>query len=414
MFRSLYVRNYRLYASGQLVSLTGTWMQRVAQDWLVLNLTNSGSALGLVTALQFGPSLLFGLWGGVLADRGDKRRLLLVTQTGLAVVALALGLLDVGGVVRYWHVLVLATLLGFISAVDTPVRQSFVVEMVGRDDLTNAVAINSTIFNTGRVLGPAIAGVLINAVGTGWAFVANALSSVAVLSGLWLMRPGELHPAPHVARARGQLREGFDYVRQRADLMLAMVLVFVVGTFGLNFQITTALMAKQVFHRSASGYGLLSTALAVGACLGAVLATRRTRRPSQLFLIGAALGFSVLEIGTGLMPNYLGTTLLLLPTGLLMLTFTTACNSSVQLGVEPTMRGRVMALYLTCFMGGTPFGAPLVGWLAEVLGPRWGLIGGGAICLVVAASISVALGRRRGVSPANLSDRLIRSLAARD
>jgi MFS family permease len=196
--------------------------------------------------------------------------------------------------------------------------------------------------------------------------------------------------------------------------MLAMVLVFVVGTFGLNFQITTALMAKQVFHRSASGYGLLSTALAVGACLGAVLATRRTRRPSQLFLIGAALGFSVLEIGTGLMPNYLGTTLLLLPTGLLMLTFTTACNSSVQLGVEPTMRGRVMALYLTCFMGGTPFGAPLVGWLAEVLGPRWGLIGGGAICLVVAASISVALGRRRGVSPANLSDRLIRSLAARD
>lgn len=406
MFRSLRIRNYRLYASGQLISLTGTWMQRVAQDWLVLTLTNSGTALGLVTALQFAPSLLLSLWGGVLADRSDKRRLLLMTQTGLALVALALGLLDVGGVVQYWHVLVLAFALGVISAVDTPVRQSFVVEMVGRDDLVNAVAINSTIFNLGRVVGPAVAGVMITAVGTGWAFIGNAASSIAVLTGLVLMRTSELHPSPPLARARGQLREGLRYVRGRADLVVTMILVFVVGTFGLNFQITTALIAKQVFHRSATGYGLLSTALAVGACAGAVLATRRVVRPTQLFLIGATIAFAVLEIAVGSMPGFDTTAIMLVPTGLIMLTFTTAANSSVQLGVEPTMRGRVMALYMMCFMGGTPFGAPAIGWVAETFGPRWGLLGGGMICLIAALAIAVVIARVRDLRPAGIAERL--------
>lgn len=406
MFRSLHVRNYRLYASGQLISLTGTWMQRVAQDWLVLELTNSGTALGIVTALQFGPSLLLGLWGGVIADRGDKRRILLATQTGLALAALVLGLLDVAGVVAYWHVLVLATVLGLIAAVDTPVRQSFVVEMVGRDDLANAVAINSTIFNSGRIIGPAVAGVMITAVGTGWAFVANAASSIAVIAGLALMRTAELHPSPPVARGKGQLREGFAYVRSRSDLVLAMLLVFVVGTFGLNFQITTALIAKQVFHRSASGYGLLSTALAVGAFGGAVLATRRVRRPSQAFLVSAAGAFGVLEILAGLMPGFDSTAALLVPTGLAMLTFTTAANSSVQLGVEPTMRGRVMALYLVCFMGGTPLGAPIIGWAAGAFGPRWGLVGGGLVCVVAAVLLAALVARRRGLRPADVVTRL--------
>ena len=406
MLRSLKVRNYRLYASGQLVSLTGTWMQRVAQDWLVLELTNSGTALGIVTALQFGPSLLLGLWGGVLADRYDKRKMLLATQTGLALVALLLGLLDVGGVVQYWHVLVLATALGTISALDTPVRQSFVVEMVGKDDLANAVAINSTIFNAGRVLGPALAGVMISGIGTGFVFLINAGSSVGVLLALGLMRPAELSLSPPLQRARGQLREGLNYVRGRADLVLTMVLVFVIGTFGLNFQITTALLAKQVFHRSASGYGLLSTALAIGACVGAVLATRRTRRPTQLFLLGIAVVFAVLEIGAGVMPGFDSTALLLVPTGLVMLTFTTAANASVQLGVEPTMRGRVMALYLVCFMGGTPVGAPIIGWVAGAFGPRWGLIGGGLICLIATLSLATVIARRRGLTPADVSTRL--------
>ena len=413
MFRSLRVRNYRLYASGQLVSLTGTWMQRVAQDWLVLTLTNSGTALGIVTALQFGPSLVLGLWGGVLADRGDKRKLLLATQTALALVALTLGVLDIAGVVQYWHVLMLATALGVIAAVDTPVRQSFVVEMVGKDDLTNAVGINSTIFNTGRILGPAVAGVMITAVGTGWAFVANAASSVAVLTGLWLMRPAELFPAPQIARAKGQLRAGVQYVLGRGDLLLTMILVFIIGTFGLNFQITTALIAKQVFHRSATGYGLLSTALAVGACVGAVLATRRTRRPSSAFLVGAATVFGLIEVAAGSMPGFLSTAVMLVPAGFAMLTFTTAANSSVQLGVEPTMRGRVMALYLMCFMGGTPFGAPLIGWTAGVFGPRWGMIGGGLISAVAAVALGVLIARRRGLAAADLLGRLTAALRPR-
>ncbi len=395
MFRSLRVRNYRLYASGQLVSLTGTWMQRVAQDWLVLELTNSGTALGIVTALQFAPTLLLSLFGGVLADRMDKRKLLLFTQSGLAVVALIMGLLDVAGVVRYWHVLVLAAVLGLITAIDTPVRQSFVVEMVGKDDLANAVALNATTFNSARIIGPAIAGVMITAVGTGWAFVGNAASSVAVLAGLLLMRTSELHPSPQLARGRGQLRAGLQYVRGRTDLMLTMVLVFVIGTFGLNFQVTTALMAKQVFHRTASGYGLLSTALAVGACVGAVLATRRTRRPSAMFLILSAFGFGVFEILSGLMPSFGLTALLLAPCGLLMLAFSNAANASVQMGVEPTMRGRVMALYFMCFMGGTPFGAPIVGWAASAFGPRWGLLGGGLVCAVVALVLAGRIAHRR-------------------
>jgi MFS family permease len=411
MFRSLRVRNYRLYASGQLVSLTGTWMQRVAQDWLVLQLTNSGTALGLVTALQFGPALLLGMWGGVLADRLDKRRLLMATQSALAVLALVLGLLDVGGVVRYWHVLLLAALLGVVAAVDTPVRQAFVVEMVGRDDLANAVGINSTIFNSGRILGPAVAGVTISAVGTGWAFIANALSSVPVVAALAAMRTAELHPSPHLERAKGQLREGIRYVRRRGDLVVSMVLIAVVGTFGLNFQITTALMAKQVFHRGATGYGLLSTSLAVGAFIGAVLATRRTRRPSQLFLVGASALFGLVEMAAGSMPGFASTALVLVPTGVVMLTLTTAANASVQLGVAPTMRGRVVALYLICFMGGTLVGAPAIGWLAEVLGPRWGLLGGGAACIVAALLVGLVVAHRRGLDRAYLARRFERATA---
>ncbi|SOD70424.1 predicted MFS family arabinose efflux permease [Jatrophihabitans sp. GAS493] len=412
MFRSLRVRNYRLYASGQLISLTGTWMARVAQDWLVLELTNSGTALGIVTALQFGPALLLSLWGGVLADRGDKRRLLLLTQSLLALTTMLLGVLVLAGVITYPQVLALALAMGIIAAIDTPIRQAFVVEMVGKDDLTNAVGINSTIFNAGRILGPAIAGVMIAVVGLGWAFVANAISSIAVLAGLWMMRPAELYPSPHLLRAKGQLRDGVRYVRHRQDLLLTMLLVFIIGTFGLNFQITTAILAKHVFHKSASGYGLLSTALAVGACIGAVLATRRRRRPGSLFLIGAALAFGLLEIASGLMPGFLSTALVLVPTGLAMLTFTTAANASVQLGVEPTMRGRVMALYLMCFMGGTPFGAPVVGWMASAIGPRWGIIGGGLISAGSAVVLGFALMRQRelslGDAVAQLCARIIR------
>jgi MFS family permease len=278
--------------------------------------------------------------------------------------------------------------------------------MVGREELANAVAINSTIFNAGRIIGPAVAGVMITAVGTGWAFLANAISSGAVLIGLAMMRTEELHPAPHLRRAPGQMRASLTYVRGRVDLKLAMLLAFVVGTFGMNFQITTAVLAKQVFHRGADGFGLLSTALAVGACLGAVLATRRNERPTGLFLVSMAIVFGLVEIIAGLMPTFYATAVLLVPAGLCMLSFSTAANSSVQLGADPAMRGRVMALYLMCFMAGTPVGAPAIGWVAEAFGPRWGMVGGGIISAGAATAIGLVLARQRHLHVSELVARI--------
>ena len=281
-FRSLRVRNYRLFAAGQVVSLSGTWGQRVAQDWLVLELSgNSGVALGITTALQFTPVLLFGLYGGVLADRYDKRRLLLAAQAAMGVLALVLAALDLSGAVQLWHVYALAFGLGVASVIDTPVRQAFVSEMVGPDELPNAVSLNSATFNSARIVGPAAAGIAIAAVGTGWVFLVNALSYVAVLAGLQAMRTAELYPTQRVERAKGQLREGLAYVRSRPDLLVPMVLVFMVGTFGLNFQITLALAVKEVFGRGAGAYGLLSAFLAVGSLLGALASARRSGPPGS-------------------------------------------------------------------------------------------------------------------------------------
>jgi MFS family permease len=403
--RSLRVRNYRLYFFGQLVSLTGSWAQQIAQDWLVLRLTNSGTALGIVTALQFGPALLLSLYGGALADRGDKRRLMLATQTGLALTALTLGLLDISGVVRIWQVMLLAAVLGVFTALDSPIRQSFVIEIVGPADLPNAVALNSTTFNLARIVGPAVSGVVIAAFGTGWAFIGNAVSSIAVLAGLALMRTAELFPAPPVDRAPGQYRAALRYVRNRSDLLLPMLLMLLLGTFGYNYQITIALIAKQVFHSQADTFGLLSTCLAIGAVAGALAASLRRHRPSQLFLLVAATTFGLTELLAGAMPSFGLTALALVPAGFTMITMAQAANATLQLGVEPTMRGRVMGLYVLCFMGGTPFGAPIVGWVAEVLGPRWGMLGGALLCLLGTAMIAGWLGRRRQLGLAGLRGR---------
>jgi MFS family permease len=356
--------------------------------------------------LQFAPALLLSLYGGALADRGDKRRLLLATQTGIALTALALGLLDVGGIVRIWQVMLLAAVLGVVSAIDTPIRQSFVVEMVGPAELSNAVALNSTTFNLARILGPAVAGLVITAFGTGWAFLGNAASSIAVLAGLALMRTAELFPAPPVDRVPGQYRAALRYVRNRSDLLLPMVLIFVLGTFGYNYQITIALIAKQVFHRDAASFGLLSTTLAIGATAGALAATLRRRRPSRLFLLAAAVGFSLTEMLAGAMPSFGLTALALIPAGFTMITLAQAANATVQLGVEPTMRGRVMGLYILCFMGGTPLGAPVVGWVAEAFGPRWGMLGGGLVCLLATVLIAALVARRRQLGLADLRGRL--------
>lgn len=384
-FHSLRVRNYRLFASGQVISLTGTWAQRIAQDWLVLDLSgNSGLALGIVTGLQFLPVLILGMWGGVLADRYDKRRLLVWVQVVMGGLALALGLLDVTGVVQLWQVYALSFALGIASALDTPVRQSFIVELVGPDDLPNAVGLNSATFNSARIVGPAIAGVLITTVGTGWVFLGNAVSFVAVVTGLLLMRRSELRPAARLVKAKGQVREGLAYVRSSPDLLVPILLVAVIGTFGLNFQITMALVAKQVFGKGAGSFGLLSSMLAVGSLLGALASARRTGPPRLRRLLLSALAFGILEVAVGLAPSFLVMAVLLVPTGVAVLTFSTTANLLCQLGSAPHLRGRVMALYVLVFLGGTPLGAPLIGAVAQLLGPRSGLLLGGAVSALAA------------------------------
>jgi len=396
-FRSLRNRNYRIYYAGGVVSNTGTWMQRVAQDWLVLQLTdNSGVALGITTGLQFLPMLLIGPLAGTLADRYSKRRLLIVTQAFMGTVAVALGLLDVTGLVEVWHVYVLAALLGIGTAVDNPARHSFVVEIVGPDDLPNAVGLNSASFNLGRVLGPASAGLLIEFFDTGPVFLLNALSFVAVIAALMRMDPDALAPSPRALRARGQVREGIRYVRSRPDLVTVMALVFFVGTFGLNFQLTTALMATEVFDKGAGQFGLLGSVMALGSLAGALLAARRGRPRLRLLLL-AALAFGLIEVLAALMPTYLLFALLLVPVGISALTFITAANSTMQLGVDPVIRGRVMALYMAVFFGGTPIGAPLVGAVAEAFGARWSIILGGVVSAVAAVVAAVVLARVSGL-----------------
>ncbi|HET7405960.1 MAG TPA: MFS transporter [Mycobacteriales bacterium] len=397
MWESLRVRNYRLFASGQVVSLTGTWMQRVAQDWLVVELAGPGHrgiAVGVTTGLQFAPTLLLSLYGGVLADRHRKRRLLVLTQAASMLAALVLGVLVVTGAVQLWHVYALAFALGLATSIDSPTRQAFVSELVGPDLVANAVSLNSATFNIARILGTAAGGFLIKFVGTGAVFLINAGTFLAVISSLLLIREADLMLGKRLARRAGQLREGLAYVRRRPDLLLPIVLVGVVGTFGFNFQLTMALIAKGTFHKDAASYGLLSTAIAVGSLGGALLAARR-ERPRQSLLVGSALVFGALEIADGFMPSYAALIILLIPTGVAALTFTTAANSTVQLGSSPQMRGRVMALYVMVFLGGTPIGAPLIGWLAGVLGPRYGLIIGGAVCTAVAGAIAAMLLRLR-------------------
>jgi MFS family permease len=396
-FSSLRVRNYRLYASGALVSNIGTWMQRVAQDWLVLQLSgHSGVALGVTTGLQFLPMLLLAPYGGTLADRYSKRRLLMLTQAWMGLVGLVLGVLTVTGAVNVWHVYVLALLLGVGAAVDAPARQSFVIEMVGPDDVSNAVGLNSASFNLGRVIGPSLAGFLIVLISTGPVFLLNAASFIAVIFALKRMRVSELQIAPPVQRGRGQIREGVRYVRARPDLLLVMVIVFFVGTFGLNFQMTSALMATEVFDKGAGQYGLLGSIVAVGSLSGALLAARRGR-PRLRLVVGAAIAFGIVEIVAGLMPTYLTFGLLLVPLGLTQMTLLNSANATMQLGVDPLMRGRVMALYMAVLMGGTPLGAPLVGALAEAFGARWSLIGGGIISAGAAVVAAGLLARRQGI-----------------
>jgi MFS family permease len=398
-FQSLHVRNYRLFATGQLISLIFMWVQITAQDWLVLQVSHdSASALGVTTALQFTPMLLFMLYAGKLADRFDKRLMLIVLNALWLVLSGLMGVLVIAGAVPLWVVYVFALLWGTVAAVETPVRQSFVYELVGPSLLPNALSLNAATFNSARVLGPAIAGLMIAWLGTGAGFVVNSLSYVVPLVALPRIRPAELHRADTGRRAAGDTRvvDGLRYVSRRGDLLLPILLMLVIGMVGYNFQLTLPVLAKGTFHTGAATFGLLITALALGSIFGALAGTRRRSRPSVWVVLGSAVAFGILGTISGLMPTYLLTAIVLVPTGFSMIYLAQAANQRVQLGTDSAYRGRVTALYFLVFMGTNPIGAPLVGWLAQAAGPRAAIWLGCLLSLLVALLALVVRLRKPG------------------
>ena len=370
MFSALSVRNYRIYAAGAIVSNTGTWMGRVAQDWVVLTeLTdNSAQALGIVTGLQFLPILLFTPVAGALSDSFPKRTVMLASQSAMAFFAVVMGVAVLLGHMELWHMFVLAFLSGTAAAFDAPARQSFVSEMVPKAQLTNAVGLNSASFHSGRLIGPAVAGLLIAAFGTGPTLLLNALTFLAVIAALLAMDPSQLSSRPRTG-PRGRVREGVAYVRRRPDLQLILVIAFMHGTFGMNFQIFNALMSTEAFGKGVTDFGITGSVMAIGSLSGALLAARR-ERPRWRILLGSLAAFSLCTGLLAFAPSFTAYTLLLVPTGLFALTVMVSANAMVQLSVDQEVRGRVMALYMTIFMGGTPLGSPFLGWFAEQFGAR--------------------------------------------
>ena len=395
-FRSLRSFNFRLWTAGALVSNIGTWMQRIAQDWLVLTqLTHhDASALGIVIGLQFVPLLLLLPWTGSAADRLDQRKLLMATQAAMGILALILGVLTITGIVQLWHVYVLAFLSGSALALDAPVRQTFVAEMVGDDDLPNAVALNSMSVNSAQMIGPAVAGLLIAGVGLGWAFLLNGLSFAAVLISMSFFRGSELHPNPRAHRISGGFIEGLRYVWNRPDLGAILLMLFLIGTFGFNFPIFISTMAVNVFHTDARGFGLLSSLMAVGTLAGSLFAASRMKPSLSSLLAGAGvfgLGCSLAAMA----PGYWWFAVALMIVGAAALTFVNGTNSMIQLSTEPAMRGRVMALRVSIALGGTPIGAPIVGWVANHFGPRWSLALGAGAAFTAALVAAYVLTRRK-------------------
>jgi MFS family permease len=394
MFRSLRSFNYRVWAAGAFVSNIGTWMQRTAQTWLVLmQLTqHNASAVGLVMALQYGPQLLLLPLTGYVADHFNQRRLLILTQATMGAFALILGVLTVTGVVELWQVDAFAFLFGCAAAFDAPVRQTFVAELVGDNDLPNAIALNSTSFNSARMIGPAIAGVVIAAFGTGWAFLINGASFAAVLMSLTLLRTADLRPNARANRVKGDflgsVTGGFRYVWSRPDLKAVLIMLALIGTFGLNFQIFVSTMAIKVFQSDARGYGLLSSVMAIGTVAGALFNATQHRPRFGALLAGAAL-FGIGCTLAALAPTIWLFGAALAVVGVAALMFTNTTNSLMQLATEPAMRGRVMALRVGVALGGTPIGAPIVGWVADDFGPRWAL-GVGAASGFAAALVAIA------------------------
>jgi MFS family permease len=393
-FASLSIPNYRRYFVGQIISVSGNWMQTIAEIWLVLSLTGSGVAVGLTTALQFLPILLFGAWGGVLADRFSKRRLLMATQALMALPALALFAVTTAGAVETWMVFALVFARGAVNAVDNPTRQSFPIEMVGPDRVVNAVSLNSVLVHSARLVGPALAGVVIAVAGVEPCFAINALSFGAMIVALRRMNPAHLNAAPRVEREPGAVRAALRYVRRTPQLAVPLGLMALVGTFGLNFQVVLPLLARFSFDGGASAYAILVAAMGAGSVIGA-LATGAHGRTDPRLIAGAALGFGALALLAAMMPSLALEVPVVALLGASAVTFAAAINSSLQITVEPEMRGRVMALYSVVFLGSTPIGAPLAGWLAQAYDPRAALLLAGAAGLSAAWAARVGLARAR-------------------
>lgn len=391
-FLSLRTRNFRLYFTGQIVSTVGTWMQDVAQTWLVLQLTRSGTAIGLLTAVQFLPVLLGGAWGGLVADRVDKRRLLIGTQAAFGVLALILGVVTVTGLVRVWMVFALALALGIVTMLDNPARRALVFEMVGAEHVPNAVGLSSGVFTLSRAVGPALAGVLIAVVGVGVCFLFNAASYVAAIAAFALMRSGEFYASDPVPREPGQLREGLAYVRRTPALLIPLLMMAVVGTFAYNFRVTLPLMAQRVFGGGAGLFGALYSVMGAGAVAGALFAAHHSHASRRL-IVGSALAFGITMAGAALAPVLHLEFALLVAVGAASVIFTSATNSVLMLESAPEMRGRVMALYTVAFLGSTPIGGPVVGLVSQALGARAGL-GLGALAALAAAGVAAATVRR--------------------
>ncbi|MDW5593677.1 MFS transporter [Conexibacter stalactiti] len=391
-FSSLRIPNYRRYFTGQIVSVSGTWVQTVAETWLVLQLTHSGFAVGVAAALQFAPMLLAGAWGGAVADRLPKRRLLIVTQVAMAIPALLLFALTAGGAITLWMLYLLIFARGLVLAIDNPARQSFLVELVGSDGVLNAVSLNSALINSARIIGPAIAGVLITTVGVAPCFAVNAVSFLAMIVALRGMDRSALLPAPVAERAPGQVRSALRYVRATPELWIPLGLTAVVGTFTFNFQILLPLMASFTFHGEAGVYATLTTAMGVGAIVGAIANGSRARvRPS--LLVAASLAFGALMLALSAAPSEVLAAIVLVPVGAASVAFSASVNSALQLAVAPAMRGRVMALYSVVFLGSTPIGAPLMGWLANAAGPRAAFALGGVVALAAGLGARAAFAR---------------------
>ncbi len=400
-FAALAAPNYRRYIAGQSVSLVGTWMQMAAQSWLVLTITGSATTLGVIVALQTLPVLVLGPYGGVVADRIDKRRLMLALQVAMGVQALVLGVLTITGAVRLWEIAALAMLLGLNNAFENPARQSFMLEMVGAESLRNAVSLNSVLVNVARAIGPALAGVLIATVGEGPCFLANAASFVAVVFSLATLDRSAIVPSPPSGREPGQLRQGLRYVARTPELGVPLMMMALVGALAYEFQVSLPVMAREGLHAGATGFGFMTAAMGVGAVLGGLLVASRGRTGLPTIVL-AASGFGVFLALAALAPSLPTELVALALAGAASISFMSTCNSTLQLSAEPSMRGRVMSLWFVAFQGSTPIGGPIIGWVMAQAGARAGL-GLGALTCVVAAVLGLLVLRRHSAGPLRAS-----------